>query len=106
MSNVEARQWYLAQDGQILNRIDSAASLESQARQAFDMRNANRAQAREFMSDRVTADRLIREEPNLAWNQMMEYRRSQGLTGNNAYRSILQSSQKTRVEVNRRLGVE
>jgi len=106
MSSVEARQWYLAQDAQILNRIDSSASLERQAHQAFDLRNVNRTQAREFMSDRVTADRLIREEPNMTWNQMLEYRRSQGLTGDDAYRSILRSSQKTRAEVNRRLGVE
>ncbi|WP_172200541.1 DUF6531 domain-containing protein [Niveibacterium sp. COAC-50] len=107
MSNVEARQWYLAQDAQILNRIDSSASLESQARQAFDLRNANRTQAREFMSDRVTADRLIREEPNMTWNQMLEYqRRNKGLTGDDAYRSILQSSKKTRASVNKQLGVE
>ncbi|AZD93770.1 hypothetical protein C4K13_4361 [Pseudomonas chlororaphis subsp. aureofaciens] len=74
--------------------------------QAFEMRNANRTQARELMSDRISADRLTREEPNMTWAQMVEYRKSQGLTGDNIYRSILDSSQRTRAEVNKRLGVE
>ena len=106
MSNYEARQWYLAEDAQILNRIDSTASLEAQARQAFDIRNSNRTQARELMYDRVSADRLYREEPNLTWDQIIQLKQSQGLSGDDVYRSILQSSQKTRAEVNRRYGLE
>ncbi|WP_309475864.1 PAAR domain-containing protein [Pseudomonas sp. B21-015] len=105
-SNLEARQWYLAEDAKILNRIDTFAPLEVQARQAFEMRNANRTQAREFMSDRISADRLTREEPNMTWPQMIDYRKSQGLSGDEIYQSILESSQRTRVEVNKRLGVE
>jgi len=106
MSNLEARKWYLAQDAQIINRIDPFASLEVQARQAFDLRNANRVDAREFMSDRVSADRLIREEPNMTWGQMIQLKQSRGLYGDDIYRSILQTSQKTRIEINRRYGLE
>lgn len=106
MTSLEARQWYLAEDSKILGQIDSSMPLESQARQAFDLRNANRTQAREFMSDRITADRLYREEPNMTWNQMMQSRQDRGLSGDDIYRSILQSSQKTRAQVNRAYGLE
>ena len=81
MSNYEARQWYLTEDAQILNRIDSTAPLEVQARQAFDLRNDIRTQAREFMSDRITADRLYREEPNLTWEQITTSKQNRGLSG-------------------------
>lgn len=68
--------------------------LEEQAKKAFEMRNENRAQTREFMSDRITADRLMREEPNMTWSQMIDYRKSQGLSGDDIYRRILESSQR------------
>jgi filamentous hemagglutinin len=106
MFNLEVRRWYRIEDAQILSRIDASAPLGVQARQAFDLRNANRTQARELMADRVTADRLIREEPNLTWEQLMQLNQSRGLTGDDIYRSILQSSQKTRAEVNRQYGLE
>lgn len=106
MSNLEARLWYLSQDEQILNRIDSSAPLEIQARQAFNLRNTYRSQAREFMSDRVTADRLIREEPNRIWEQMVEYEHNKGINGDKIYQEIIQSSQRTRASVNEGLGVK
>jgi filamentous hemagglutinin len=96
----------LNEDSKILDRVDKSAPLETQAKQAFDMRNENRAQAREFMSDRVSADRLIGEEPNMTWSEMIDYRKSQGLSGDDIYRAILDSSQRTRAEVNKRLGVD
>ncbi|WP_248732358.1 DUF637 domain-containing protein [Pseudomonas sp. MWU13-2517] len=105
-TNLQARQWYLSEDAKILDRVDKSAPLEAQAKQAFDMRNENRAQAREFMSDRVSADRLIGEEPNMTWSEMIDYRKSQGLSGDDIYKAILESSQRTRAEVNKRLGVD
>lgn len=42
----------------------------------------------------------------MTWSQMIDYRKSQGLSGDDIYRRILESSQKTREEVNKRLGVE
>lgn len=105
-SNLEARQYYLAEDAKILNSIDASASLEAQARTAFDTRNANRSRAREFMADRVSADRLLREEPNMTWEHIVASRKARGLSGNDIYRSILNSSQRTRHDVNRRYGLE
>lgn len=84
----------------------SQASLEDQARQAFDLRNANRTDARELMSDRITADRLYREEPNRSWQQLIDYRRASGLSDEQVYQSIIESSQKTRTSVNKQLGLD
>ncbi|MDD0976809.1 filamentous hemagglutinin N-terminal domain-containing protein [Pseudomonas fontis] len=106
MSNVQAREWYLFEDAQILKRIDQNAPLESQAQQAFALRNENRTKARELMADRVTADRLTREEPNMTWQQMIDLRTGQGFKGEDIYRKILESSQRTRTEVNKLLGVQ
>jgi filamentous hemagglutinin len=106
MSNVEARQWYLDQDARIPESLDSSASLEDQARQAFDFRNANRTDARELMSDRIAADRLYREEPNRSWEKLIDYRRSTGLSDEQVYQSIIDSSQKTRTSVNKQLGLD
>lgn len=106
MSNLEARQWYLAEDAKILGNIEPSASLEVQAKQSFDFRNANRTDTREFMADRVSADRLIREEPNMTWEQMIETRKARGYSGDDIYRSILNISQKTRASVNKQYGLE
>ncbi|TGG93455.1 hypothetical protein E4656_10430 [Natronospirillum operosum] len=106
MSNAEARQWYLAADRGIVDRIDLSAPLDVQAKQAFDLRNSNRTEARELMADRIEADRLYREEPNLTWDQMIQRQQSRGLSGDDIYNSILQSSQRTRTEINQRYGLE
>jgi filamentous hemagglutinin len=103
MSDVEARNWYLFRDAKIMDVIDTTKPLDVQARQAFDLRNQYRTEARDLMSNRITADRLSREEPNMTWDEMLEYRRSQGLAGDDIYRAILKSSQRTRAEVNERL---
>ena len=86
--------------------IDHSMPIEMQARQAFDLRNTYRNQAREFMSDRITADRLIRDEPNKNWAQILEIQKNRGLAEDRIYKEIIQSSQRTRTSVNKQLGVE
>lgn len=46
LSNVDARKWYLEQEAKIPDLIDDSLPLEQQARQAFDLRNQYRMQAR------------------------------------------------------------
>jgi filamentous hemagglutinin len=106
MSNVEAREWYLKEDSKIIDDLDKSQPLETQAKQAFEQRNANRTQARELMSDRITADRLNREEPNRTWEEMVKSRENSGLSGDDVYKSIINSSQKTRTSVNKQLGLD
>jgi len=58
LTDREARAWYLSKEAEIPARINSGASLEEQAKQAFDMRNDVRSTARELMSNRTLADSL------------------------------------------------
>jgi len=67
LSNLETRQWYLQQETKISELINKNASLEEQARQAFELRNQFRTQARELMADRDLAASLNKTDPNLTW---------------------------------------
>ena len=86
--------------------------LSSQARQAFNLRNQFRIEARELMQDRITADRLVREEANLGWesllNKIDEKLINRGVfnpTHDQVYEEIINSSQRSRQSVNKALGL-
>ena len=106
LSNVDARKWYLENEAQIVNRIDKSLSLEEQAKQAFELRNTYRTQARELMADRATAQKLYQEEPNLTWDQVVEKASDKGFTGNALWKEIIESSSRSRPSVNQGLGLE
>ncbi|MES9859128.1 MAG: LysM domain-containing protein [Sedimenticola sp.] len=99
--NLEVRTWYKAEDKLLPSYIDRSLPLERQAKQGFDMRNINRDRARELMYDRAGADRLYREEPNREWNSFIRYKESDGLQGDDVYRSILKTMTKSREEINK-----
>ena len=107
LSNVDARKWYLAQEALILNKIDPKLPLREQAIQAFNMRNKLRTQARDLMSDRKLAEKLMRDEPNMAFQELVRKKYKQkGLTGDALWQDIIDSSQKSRKSVNKKLGLE
>lgn len=86
--------------------IDRSLPIEEQARQAFDLRNQYRTQARELMSDRQLAESLYKTDPNLTWEQIVQKQISKGLSGDDIYRAIIESSQRSRTSVNQALGLE
>jgi len=113
MSNVEARKWYLKKEATIPNLLNPNEPLEQQARKAFELRNEFRKEARERMNDRITSDRLTREEANFTWDQMHEKTRSKLIrngtnnpSDNEIYNEIISSSQRSRTSVNAALGLE
>lgn len=106
LSNYEARKWYLQQEAKIPGLIDDPAlTLEQRARLAFDMRNYYRTQARNLMADRKLAERLMLEEPNLTWNQVIQKAMNKGLTGDDIYLYIIESSQRSRPSVNQQFNL-
>ena len=112
LSNVEARKWYLDREANIPSLLDSTQPMESQAKQAFDLRNEFRSKARELMQDRIAADRLVKEENNIGWddlkNKVKESLINQGVnkfTDDDIYREIIISSQRSRKNVNKALGL-
>ena len=106
LSNVDARKWYLEQEAKIPDLIDDSLPLEQQARQAFDLRNQYRMQARELMSDRQLAESLYATDPNLTWEQIIQKQIDKGLSGDDIYKAIIESSQRSRISVNQSLGLE
>lgn len=86
--------------------IDDSLPLEQQARQAFDLRNQYRTQARELMSDRQLAESLYSTDPNLTWEQIVQKQMDKGLSGDDIYKAIIESSQRSRTSVNQSLGLE
>ena len=106
LSNVDARKWYLEQEAKIPDLIDDSLPLEQQARQAFDLRNQYRTQARELMSDRQLAESLYASDPNLTWEQIIQKQIDKGLSGDDIYKAIIESSQRSRTSVNQSLGLE
>ena len=106
LSNVEAKKWYLEQEAKIPDMIDSSLSLEEQAKQAFNLRNKFRTEARELMADRATAESLYKTDPNWSWEKIVQKQVEKGLSGDNIYKEIIASSQRSRDAVNKSLGVK
>ncbi len=106
LSNVEARSWYLEQERIIPSQLDRSLPLEGQARQAHALRNDARTTARDLMSDRELAEQLSRDNPNLTWDQLVEKTSAKGFEGDDIFREIIESSQRSRQSVNKKLGLE
>jgi filamentous hemagglutinin len=105
LSNRSAREWYLSKEADIPRLVDSSLPLEQQAKQAFGMRNALRTTSRNLMEDRKRATWLEKNEPNMKWEQVVSLHSSRGHTGDDLWRAIITSSQKSRASVNADLGL-
>lgn len=106
LDNLETRIWYLEQEAKIPSKLDNKASLEKQAKQAFDLRNQIRTRARELMSDRELTESLNQTDPNRTWNEIVQRQIDKGLSGDDIWKAIIESSQKSRQSVNSSLGLD
>lgn len=107
MSNLDARKWYLAHDKTIPDLIDKSASIEEQARQACDLRNKFRTQARDLMADQELRKQLDIEDPNKSFEELVKDKmKRKNLTKEQAIEDILKTASKTRKSVNKALGLE
>ena len=106
LSDLDARKWYLLQEATIPDLIDYSKSLEQQAYQAFSLRNKFRTAARELMANREVAEMLYKTDPNRTWKEIVQRQVDKGMTGDDIYRAIIQSSQRSRSSVNKSLGLE
>lgn len=105
--NREVREWYNAQDKQIINRIDKTLPLKEQAMQAHGLRNQYRSEARLMMQDRELAQQLDRDQPHKGFDELLKNKMERkGLTVEQAYQDIINTSGKTNKQVNRKLGLE
>ena len=104
--NKSIREWYVANVADIPNRIDNAGTPEEKARQAFELRNKLKHDARVAMSDEETAAKLERVRPALTWEELIRDKmKRKGLTRDEAIQDIYKTASKTNENVNREFGL-
>lgn len=106
LSNKQAREWYLEHDARIPLLIDKNASVEEQARQAFDLRNLYREITRDLMKDQNARKDLDKNNPNWTFEGLIAYKmENKKISREEAIADILKTATKTNAAVNAKLGV-
>lgn len=96
LGNKEVRSWYKAHDANIPNVIDREKPLVDQAKQAFELRNTYRTQARDLMKDQEARKVLDKTYPNPSFESLIEHKKKKyGMTDEEAYTDIIRSSATT-----------
>lgn len=107
LSNVEVRKWYLAHDKTIPDLINKSLPIEQQARQACELRNKFRTQARNLMADQNERRMLDVTDPNKRFEELLaDKMKRKNLTREQAVEDILNTATKTRKSINKSLGLE
>jgi hypothetical protein len=86
LGNKEARLWYINRLKEIPNYIDKSLPLEKQARQAFELRNSFKNEARDLMIDKQKAAELDIIEPPYKWEELVQKAKDKGYQGDNIYK--------------------
>ena len=100
LSTYKTRIWYKWQESLIGSKLDYSKPLEEVAKDAFEMRNKIRTQARVSMSDQAWAEYLMQNEKNMTFEQLVKRNIAKGLTGDELWNKIIQSSMSSRDSVN------
>ena len=100
LSTYQTRIWYKWQESLIGSKLDYSKPLEEVAKDAFEMRNTIRTQARVSMSDQAWAEYLMQNEKNMTFEQLAKRNIDKGLTGDELWNKIIQSSMSSRDSVN------
>lgn len=107
MSDVDVRKWYVAHNKMIPDMIDTTQPIETQARQACELRNKHRYQARELMKDQKTRKQLDIDDPIKSFDELIKHKmEDKNMTYDQAVEDIVKTATKTRKAVNDILGVE
>ena len=100
------REWYVANVSNIPGKIDKSKTLREQARQAFELRNKYKHEARVAMSDEKRARELERVFPAPSFDGLVEDKiKRKGLTEEQAIEDILKTAAKTNKDVNKEFGL-
>lgn len=106
LSNRQTRLWYKYHDENIPNVIDKTKSIEEQAREACELRNTYRTQARDLMKDQEERKKLDIKYPNIPFEDLVEYKKLKyGLKGDDIYKDIIRSSQTTNKRYDKKAGL-
>lgn len=107
MSDRDVRKWYISHNKQIPDLIDKTKPIEEQAKQACDLRNKHRFQARELMVNQEERKKLDERDPIITFEELVaDKMKRKNLTRLQACEDILKTATKTRKSVNNILNVE
>ena len=107
LDNLTVRKWYSYHDERIHELIDSSLPIEQKARQAFEIRNKYRTQARNLMADQEARRRLDLTDPNPTWEGILRHKiKEKGMSYEQAIEDIYKTATKSNEKVNRKLGLE
>lgn len=98
LTNYEARIWYTWKKTKIEKLISKEKTLESKAKNAFELRNEYRSATRKYMKDKKWAEHLERVETNQEWQNLLErtLKKDKINSLEEAYQYIIESSKKGR----------
>ena len=101
------REWYIDQTEWIHSQISTELPIEERARQAFELRNQYRRQARDLMADQELRKRLDREKPMKEWEPAVaDKMHRKGMSRQEAIEDIYRTAIKSNEGVNKKLGLE
>ena len=104
--NQSIREWYVANVSDIPNQINKSKSFEEQVKQAFDLRNKYKHEARIAMSDKETVEMLERKRPAPTFEQLLQSKmKRKNMTKEDALKDILKTASKTNEDVNKEFGL-
>ena len=104
--NQSVREWYYANTGNIPNVIDKTQPLEEQVKQAFELRNQYKHEARIAMSDRETAEMLEKKRPAKTFEELVDDKmKRKEMSREEALKDILETASKTNADVNKEFGL-
>lgn len=107
LDNKTVREWYIYQSEWIHSQISTELPIEERARQAFELRNQYRRQARDLMADQELRERLDREKPMREWESIVaDKMRRKGMSRQEAVEDIYRTAIKSNEGVNKKLGLE
>lgn len=107
MSNIDVRKWYVNHCKSIPDLVDNTKSLKEQAKQACNLRNKFRFQARELMKDQEMRKQLDIDDPIISFEDLIKKKMNdKKLSYEQAVQDIAKTATKTRKSVNNILGVE
>lgn len=100
------REWYYANVTDIPNQIDKTKPFEEQVKQAFELRNYYKHEARVAMSDKKTAMMLDEKRPAPTFEKLLKDKmKRKNMTKDEALKDILETASKTNDEVNKNYGL-
>ena len=107
MSDRDVRKWYKYHNKNIPQLIDKSKSIEEQARQACELRNKYRFQARELMENQKARDVLDQTDPIISFEDLVSDKMARkNMSREEAVADTLKTAVKTRRSVDKRYGLE